>query len=268
MKRIQLFEFEDLDWFPDWIRASMTRMITVVHGWLGTSGYIADLLADMMDRSGRQHIVDLCSGDGGPMPDVWLKLHHDFGRKDVRITLTDLYPNQAAAHRIGESGREQLRYLTEAVDAQGPLPVNEPCIRTLVCSFHHMPPPVARQILNNAISARDPILIYEISDNSVPPKYLWWVGLPLNLLFGWVVAACTRPFTMRHFFFSFVVPVIPLCFAWDGAVSNARTYTAADLSSLLDGFESEDYVWTTKRVEAKPASHLCLLGMPAADASS
>jgi hypothetical protein len=32
--------------------------------------------------------------------------------------------------------------------------------------------------LSDAVMAGDPILIYGISDNSSPPKYLWWIGLP------------------------------------------------------------------------------------------
>lgn len=265
MKRIQLFELEDLHWFPDSIRVCMTRMITVVHRWLGTSDHVSKRLADLIKRSGRRHIVDFCSGDGGPMPDVLEKLHSEFGLTDICLTLTDLYPNGAAADRVNGDSRSQIRYVTEPVDATDSSslePKKVPSIRTMVSSFHHLPPAAARKVLSNAASAGDPILIYEISDNGSPPKYLWWIGLPLNLIFGMVVAAFTRPMTIRQFLFSFVIPIIPICFAWDGAISNARTYTMSDMEELTAGLGSDQYEWEMGVVIAKPANQLYLLGMP------
>lgn len=35
MKKIQLFEFEDFNWFPNWIRACMAKLIVVMHGVFG-----------------------------------------------------------------------------------------------------------------------------------------------------------------------------------------------------------------------------------------
>ena len=57
------------------------------------------------------------------------------------------------------------------------------------------------------------------------------------------------------------MPVIPLCFAWDGAVSNARTYTLDDMDQLLAGLETEDYQWEKGRITGK-AKKLYLLGLP------
>ena len=57
------------------------------------------------------------------------------------------------------------------------------------------------------------------------------------------------------------MPVIPLCFAWDGAVSNARTYTLDDLDQLLAGLETEDYTWEKGRITDQ-AKKLYLLGLP------
>lgn len=263
MKRIQLFELEDLRWFPNWIRTSMTRMITVIHGWLRTPHHVAEILADVLERSGRRRVVDLCSGDGGPMPEVLTKLRDDHELNDIEMVLTDLYPNRDAAERIDRRNDSGMRYQLAPVDVGDEIPHSGECVRTMICSFHHMPPPKALGILRSAMSAGDPLLIYEISDNSAPPKYLWWIGLPLNFLFGLVVAGFARPMKWSHFVFSFLIPVIPACFAWDGAVSNARTYTLSDIDSLLSQLGQNDhYRWTTGIVKAKPANHLYLVGMP------
>lgn len=262
MKRIQLFEFEDLPWFPDSLRACMTRMISVLHRWMGTKDHIAELLETTLVTTGRQHIVDLCSGDGGLMLDVFNKLQRSASGPNLRLTLTDLYPNRASIARVDSMANQRVEYISEPIDATGDLPMSGDCIRTLTCSFHHLPPEVAKQVLAGASQAGDPILIYEISDNSAAPKLLWWIGMPINFILGLVVAGFTRPMTWIQFGFSFLLPIIPACFAWDGAVSNARTYTQADLETLLKEVRREGYQWKIGLVEARPAKHLFLLGMP------
>jgi len=44
MKRIQLFEFEDFNWFPNWLRKCLTRMMVVMHKLLNTSEEMAELV--------------------------------------------------------------------------------------------------------------------------------------------------------------------------------------------------------------------------------
>lgn len=267
MKRIHLFEFEDQSWFPNWIRNVMTRMITVVHKLLGTPAQLAELIDETLERTGRRHVVDLCSGDGGPMPEVCARLRQHHGRHDVRITLTDLYPNPEAAKRINEAAMDGLEYLVVPADATS-FASNEPHLRTMVCSFHHFRPEQALQLLRSAESCGEPFLIYEMSDNSVPPKYWWWIGLPFNFLFALYVGARARPWSGRQLLMTYVLPVIPLCFAWDGAVSNARTYTPADLSELVEQLPSTNYHWEIKVLEGRPTSRLCLIGIPLSASSS
>ena len=73
MKRLHLFEVEDLAICPNWIRDRVTSMIIVVHRWLGVPRIIADqlkpILADLDSQS--VVVVDVCSGSGGPMPTHW-----------------------------------------------------------------------------------------------------------------------------------------------------------------------------------------------------
>ena len=265
MKRMQLFEFEDFNWFPRSIRDNLTRMLSLLHRWLGSTSKIAEILSELVRVSGRHCIVDLCSGDGDLMIEVQKRLHQIEGMQAVKLELTDLYPNRVTRSRIALQGFQLLSYRDEPLDATAYRDTTNTAIRTLVSGFHHMNPEQAKAILSAAMAAGDPILIYEISDNSFPPKYLkylWWIALPLNLVFGFFVAAIVRPMTFHHFFFSFILPIIPFCFAWDGAVSNIRTYTESDLQELLSDLQSEDYKWSIRKIDAKPSKHLCLVGMP------
>ena len=50
MKRIHLFEFEDLPWFPNWLRTCMTRYIVTIHRLLGSAGELAALAVHCLGR--------------------------------------------------------------------------------------------------------------------------------------------------------------------------------------------------------------------------
>lgn len=259
MNRIHLFELEDFAWFPNWLRICLTRLMVVMHRLLGTPADLVQLLGRALAHTESPAIVDLCSGSGGPMLDAYQTLKQQPGLEPLKLTLTDLYPNRVLAASIAARGDAALRYDTQSVDATDVDPKLRG-VRTLVCSFHHMRPAVARCILQDAEEKRQPICLYEISDNSFPIS-LWWVALPMSFLIALFITPFARPLTVKQLFFTFVVPIIPLCFAWDGAVSNARTYTLSDMATLLEGLGADDYAWETGCIAGK-AKKLYLLGLP------
>jgi hypothetical protein len=261
MKRIHLFEFEDQSWFPDWIRVRMTRMIVVVHKFFGTSDTLAELIADVLKRTNTTNIIDLCSGSGGPMLEVVDKLKDDYKLPDTSIMMTDLYPNKKLAQQLNSDGKAYTQYNTQPVDATQ-LSEEQKGLRTMICSFHHMKPDIAKAILRDAKEAHQPICIYEISDNSMPPAWLWWIGLPFNFIFALFVSAAVRPMNWQQIIFTYLIPVIPLCFAWDGAVSNIRTYTLSDMDQLLEGLHAENYTWEKGTIKGKGGNKLYLKGIP------
>ncbi len=262
MKRIQLFEFEDFAWFPDWLRQCMTLYIVCMHRLLGTHAALAPLLVRALQRAATLRIVDLGSGGGGPMPAVADLVRREPGMADLQVTLTDLYPNQMAAQAINQAGTPWVRYEQASVDATA-VPPELAGVRTMICSFHHMPPALARGILEDAWTKRQPICIYEISDNG-PPIWLWWLAIPVAFLTTLVLTPTVRPLTWRQLFFTYVIPILPVLIAWDGAVSNARTYTVADLRELTASLQAPDYEWemATLRSRGQPGGKVYLLGLP------
>ncbi|MDQ3100908.1 MAG: hypothetical protein M3R08_05950, partial [Bacteroidota bacterium] len=93
-----LFEFEDLSWFPSTIRQGMVDYLAF---FLRKTGYyqpIVPLLARGLEQGDTTHIIDLCSGGGGPIPEI----HQALKQLDVpvTITLTDKFPNVPAWQRL------------------------------------------------------------------------------------------------------------------------------------------------------------------------
>ncbi|MCB2378307.1 hypothetical protein LGH70_11975 [Hymenobacter sp. BT635] len=259
MKRIHLFELEDFPWFPGWLRTCLTRLMVVMHRAIGSPQQLSKLLIRALAHSRQPRIVDLCSGSGGPMLEVLAHLQRQPGNSDLALVLTDLYPNIEVAEAVNRSTPPHLSYRTTPVDASQ-VGADLPGVRTMTGSFHHMRPALARAILQNARDSRQPICIYEMSDNSLPTA-IWWISLPLIFVIAFFLTLFVRPLTWRQVVFTFLVPIIPLCFAWDGAVSNARTYTLRDMDDLLAGLETEGYTWEKGRITGR-GTKLYLLGLP------
>ncbi len=66
MRRVHLFEFEDLSWFPKPIRDAGTDYMRLM--WeLGAYRPIVTRLREALCATESRTIVDLCSGGGGPV---------------------------------------------------------------------------------------------------------------------------------------------------------------------------------------------------------
>ena len=259
MKRIHLFEFEDFSWFPSWLRKCMTRYIMVIHQLLESDQSLAKIISNILKHNKENRIIDLCSGSGGPMLSVHQKLTHEYNFKDLKLTLSDLYPDPETVKIITEGHKGEIEYKKESINAAN---VEGKGLRTMICSMHHMPPKIAFDILKDAHDKKVPICIFEISDNSFP-IFLWWVSMIPAFLMTLLLTPRVKPLTWYQLFFTYIIPIIPLFIAWDGAVSNARTYTKEDLKELTTKLQSDDYNWDIKLIKAKgPGNMICLTGTP------
>ena len=259
-------------------------MIVVVHRWLGVPRIVADQLQLLLADLGGEAvtIVDVCSGNGGPLPDALelVATEQNFDRR-VELVLTDLRPPSGwmAKDRGKSKAGLSIEYFDRSINACQPLmeqlgtTCNGDCdslirdgslvIRTLVCGFHHLAPEQARLVLLDAQKSKQPLVIFELTDGTVPPRWLWWVTLPPNFLYGLLVSLFTWPLTIRWLVFSFLIPIIPACFAWDGAVTSARTYREAEFNDLMKTLPaSKDYQWEFKTVPGAIVQHSLIIGRP------
>ena len=112
--RLHLVELEDLESFPTLIRDYGTDYLRFIQAHLELHLPMVDVVADALERTGETKIVDLCSGGGGPTPGI-IEALRDRGI-DVTATLTDRFPNEAAAKEC-ERASEHCRYHRDSVDA-------------------------------------------------------------------------------------------------------------------------------------------------------
>ena len=265
MKRIQLFEFEDLNWFPKTIRSGMTNLLGVLQKMMGTSDVIASIISNIKLKNDFSKIIDLGSGSGGIMLEVIEKLNIN-DQEPIQLLLTDLHPNFKVVNRINSSNIPNVSYNESSVDATslGNLPVG---LKTMMNSFHHIPPDVAKGILKSAQDHKQPLLIYEIGENTIP-TILWWLLLPLSLAILFIMALFmipfVRPLGWSQLLFTYLIPIIPLCYAWDGQASIMRIYTFNDIEYLIRDFKNESYNWEitkAQKANGKKAGYY-ILGLP------
>ncbi|MER6301147.1 hypothetical protein ABT247_16505 [Kitasatospora sp. NPDC001539] len=241
MKRRHLFEFEDLSWFPAVLRNPITDLLReaiVLRG--DVYAPVVPLLAKLVREHDVSRIVDLCSGGSGP----WTVLKGRLAEEDadVELVLTDKYPNrEALAAAVRTVGDGRTRYEAQSVDATA-VPERLSGLRTLFTGFHHLRPHTARRVLADAYRRREAIAVFEFTERRWAPILL---TVPLGPLLVWGWAARLRPVSYSRLFFSYLVPLVPLAFTWDGIASNLRTYTTEELREMVHDLDAPDYSWET-----------------------
>ena len=242
----------------------MTNLIAVLHRIVGTEEVIACQIAGILKTHPCNNIVDLGSGSGGIMPGVLDRLRSDYGFNDLSLLLTDLYPNKDSMAQW--DGHEAIGYHPEPVDATN-LKAAPEGLKTMINSFHHMEPENAREILRTAMVNKQPIFIYEMGKNNIPLP-IWWLLLPVSLfilmLMVLFMTPFVRPLTWQQLLFTYIIPIIPVCYAWDGQASLPRMYTMEDLDTLLKDLQSLDYGWSKGDANKKNKKKLgtFLVGLP------
>lgn len=244
MKRIQLFEFEDQAWFPDRFRIALTKLIAVLHKITGLSDIVVHELRQILQITGEKEIIDLGSGAGGPMPKVFEQLKEN--GVDIKVTLSDLFPNEKFVREFNANAPAGITYSEKSIDATH-LERAPKGLKTFFNSFHHMPPETAKKILRSAQASKDPIFIYEMANNKIP-LLIWILFLPISLIFLFVMVLFMTPFvknlTWDQVAFTYLIPIIPIAYAWDGQASLPRIYSQNDVKLLLDEASGKgEYKW-------------------------
>lgn len=266
MKRIQLFEFEDFPWFPVWIRSSMTNLLVVMHKLMGTKEVLSEILSTIRKERSFSQIVDMGSGSGGIMPEVIRHMNSQNLDKPINLLLTDLHPNINFVNYINHSKKKNVHYSKTPLDATN-LSQAPKGIKTMINSFHHMPPKKAQDILRSAQDNNQTLLIYEMAENKLP-LLLWWLLLPLSLTIVFIMAMILTPFskpiTLKQIIFTYIIPIIPIFYAWDGQASLPRMYSFEDIEKLLKDIKKDNYTWVInqgKKANGKKLGYY-ILGLP------
>ena len=230
---------------------------------------VAERLADLLEATDDDHLVDLCSGGTGAL----LPVLDDLECRGLRprVVLTDKYPNRATFRAVCELSGGRLEYRADSVDATD-VPDDLDGVRTLFAAFHHFDDEQATGILRDAASKGRGIAVFEISERH-PIMFLAMPMVPLATLF---LTPFLRPFRLGRLFFTYLVPLVPFLVFWDGVVSCLRTRTPDEMRALvervgneahgngLSGYSASGYQFSVgqDRVRGLPVRVTWLVGCP------
>ncbi|GAB2960139.1 hypothetical protein GCM10027048_29570 [Hymenobacter coalescens] len=257
--RLHLFEFEDQPWFPNAVRAGMMDYLRFMITHLHTYRPIAPLLAEGLRRTGQTQVLELCAGAGGGTTDVLQALRAEH-LPAARITLTDLYPQPAAWRHLQAQTGGAIGFDPASVDALR-VPAELPGFRAVFSAFHHFRPAAAEVLLRDAVRAGTGIGVFEGAGKHWLELLLAVTLMPVLLL---LIMPFVRPFSLSRLFFTYLVPLIPLCTIWDGMVSILRMYPPEQLLALARRADPEGrYAWQAGKVRHAWGPEVCyLVGWP------
>lgn len=229
MRRFHLFEFGDQLWMPKIFRRCLHELLQYQ-----VSSFYSPLLPNILTwlkANKIDEITDLASGAGGP----WVHLIHEI-RKEIpsfQVYLSDIAPRVITG----------FKYIDKAIDLRRPACLPSGGL-TVFTGFHHLKPVEARAFLETVFLSKQPIFIAEFVERK-PSKI---IGMLFSPLVVFIDTLKMKPFSFLRILFTYLIPVIPLIYLWDGAVSHARAYSTDDLEQMILNFNSSDYSFECIRV--------------------
>ncbi len=236
MKRLHLIEIHDQDWCPRAIRNATTDYLQFVIATTKSYAVMVPTLTTALQRMGSRHILDLCSGAGGP----WFWLQPVLAKRglNVSVCLTDKHPNLNAVAKPNGQTDQAVRYHREPVDATR-VPDELAGFRTMFSAFHHFRPEEAHAVLADAVRKHQGIAVFEGTHRSLLAMLLMLL-VPVMVL---LTTPFIRPFRWSRLLWTYLLPVVPLTSLFDGLVSCMRTYNVQELRELTEGLDAKHYQW-------------------------
>lgn len=254
MRRREWFELHDHRLYPGFLRDLMTDALEAIWNYTNSYRVIVPRLRSAMEEAGTHHIVDLCSGGGGP----WLHLREQFAVSEefpLSVSLTDKYPNQKAFTR--RQAGQGVEFYSLPVDARQ-IPADLQGFRTIFSTFHHFDPGAARAILADAVKRHEGIAVFEAAKRSLRTMFATGV-VPLLC---WYITPRIRPFRWSRILWTYLLPVVPFTVFVDGILSCLRAYSLDDLRELTNGLSSEEYRWEMGEQDGGRIGITYLIGRP------
>lgn len=262
MKRVHFVELEDLPWMPSAVRDGGTDLLDAFFALIKFYSPLVDVLVDAIDRSGGRQVIDLCSGGGGGAL-FMAKALAARGRTDVRFLLTDRHPNEATRGRTRELPNVEVH--GEPVDAMH-VPSDLRGLRTMFGALHHFRPEEIQELLRDAVASRAHVAFFDVAANPIMrklPAPLAPLAMIPNALalftLPFALVPFVRPMRASRWLLTYLLPLVPILFAWDGTVSALRAYSPEELLDLAHRVPgAESYEWAS----AKGGMGLYLTGRP------
>jgi hypothetical protein len=259
MKRMHLFEFMDLSWYPKLLRDLQTNILLAIMTRSPAFDSAVPYIDGLLEQTESHQVIDLCSGASGP----WPRLVGKLAFPDARVLLSDKYPNVRMFTEIEDQTRGRVTGATYSVDALQ-VPASLQGVRTIFTAFHHFREQEIDLILADAQAQGQALCVFDYVPNKVMVLALSPLTFVISFLQFFFLSFTVRPFTWKQLLFTNILPIVPIVAAWDGFVSAMRKYDAEALRSIVTGRDTATYTWEvgTDRSYSQATPLTYLVGKP------
>lgn len=242
--RVHLFEFEDLSWFPDVIRTGGTDFLR--YFLIASELYkpTIPLINQTLKEIDENKIIDLCSGGGGYIEQVYNELNK-ISEHRISITLTDKFPNVKTYDLLKEKTKHGINYSSVSIDAAN-VPKDLEGFRTMFSAVHHFQPEQVKEFLKNAVENRVAIGFFDGGEKSIFAILGLMIIHPISFF---IFTPFFKPFKFSRLFFTYIIPLIPIYTVWDGVISILRMYKPEELRQIAESLSAENYNWTSGKTK-------------------
>jgi hypothetical protein len=233
LPRLQLFEVNDLAFVPAAVRDTIVESLSRALAWgriLG--GLVAPFEAFLAACSARE-LLDLGAGGGGPASILAREITRS-GRTPPRFILTDLHPRPEVWALARDAQPGAIDFEPRSVDATCiPESIAAGRARTIINVLHHLPPPLAAAVLEDAVRSGRGVFVAEgFERNPLQFANFALAGIPA-LALNPILSPRDRLFKA---WLTWLSPFAVAISLWDGVVSTMRVYSEAELRSMVAPF--------------------------------
>lgn len=245
MKYFRLKEIHDYKFAPAFLRNGLTDFLSFL--LLRYSIYVPtiSLFKKVFTATGCYHIVDLCSGGGGPYQQL-LPLMNQQVSDQVTLSLTDIKPNLPAFLHLKAQFPNQVDYTAESVDLRS-FNMNKKGVLTLFSSFHHFSEDDVINLLTNTARQKLPICVFEFTENRFSRYVMDLLAVPLSVL---IFMPRVKNFSILRLIFTYILPIFPIMICVDSLISNFYSYSPQHLKHIATQIESSYYHWESGKIKS------------------
>lgn len=236
MSEKRLKELHDYPWFPNCWREFMTDFLAFFATHFFQYNPIFPVISKVLKRSGIRKIKDTCSGGSAYLLRLsrFLAGKHD---RDIKIELTDKYPNLKAFNRIAELSRGTISYSENSVDAMNINSHNRE-FRVMFSAMHHFSKEELRDMIRRAIDDDCAIGFFDYATRNHLRTLLLMPGLIPMI---WCVTPFLRPFSWTRLLWTYILPAVPIVLFIDGLISRCNGYRSKDLKGVVGDFSKDGW---------------------------
>lgn len=213
---------------------------------------VMPLLLQKLRENKPKEILDLASGGAGPLQSLLPQLIE--AAPEVHISLSDLFPNPASWQLLEAEFPRNVGGISKPIDALQ-LPPDNGALLTMFSALHHFSSPVLRELLRHVAQRGQPALFCDGGG----VKGILIGGVAVMPLLFWAVTPWLRPFSVQRLLLTYLLPVIPFCTVWDGAVSVLRLYSLRELKQFAAECSTDTYRWQAGRFRKFPGVYVYFL---------